>query len=54
MGKTFLKKLAEDENQINYNNLVFKIDDSSIVESVYFIGKSWYTVGFIDLFTWQC
>ena len=44
MGKTFLKKLDEDENQINYNNLIFKIDGSSIVESVHFIGKSWFTV----------
>ena len=36
----FLKKLAEDESQINYKNLFFKIGGSSIVESVIFLEKA--------------
>ena len=36
-GKNFLKELAKDEYHINYNNLVFTTDDSSVVKSVDFI-----------------
>ena len=36
-GQDFLKKLAKGENDIDYNNLVFKIDDSSVVKIVVFL-----------------
>ena len=36
-GKNFLIKLAKDEKNIDYNNLLFSIDDKSVVESVNFL-----------------
>ena len=36
-GKTFLIKLAKDGKNIDYNNLLFKINDASIVKDVDFL-----------------
>ena len=36
-GKYFLIKLAKDEKNIDYNNLLFIIDDKSVVKSVEFL-----------------
>ena len=36
-GKNFLIKFAKDEKNIDYNNLLFSIDDKSVVESVDFL-----------------
>ena len=36
-GKTFLIKLAKDEKKIDYNNLIFEIDDKSAVKSADFL-----------------
>ena len=36
-GKYFLKKLAKDEQKIDYNNLFFEIDDKSVVKDVDFL-----------------
>ena len=36
-GKNFLIKLAKDEKNIDYNNLLFNIDDKPVVESVDFL-----------------
>ena len=36
-GKNFLKKLAKDEEKIDYNNLFFNADDKSAVKSVNFL-----------------
>ena len=36
-GKIFLKKLAKDEKNIDYNNLFFSIYDKSAVKSVGFL-----------------
>ena len=36
-GKYFLKKLAKDEEKIDYNNLFFNIDDKSAVKRVDFL-----------------
>ena len=33
-GENFLINLAKDEKKIDYNNLIFNIDDNSVVESV--------------------
>ena len=43
-GQDFLKKLAKGESNINYKNLVFKIDDGSVVKIVVFFLRSWYNV----------
>ena len=42
-GKNFLKKLAKDEKKIN-NNLLFEIDDKSVVKSANFFIRIWYLV----------
>ena len=39
-GKIFLIKLAKNEDQIDYNNLFFKIDGSPIVKSLNFLEKA--------------
>ena len=36
-GKTFLIKLAKDEEKIDYNNLFFSIDDKSVVNDFDFL-----------------
>ena len=36
-GKNFLKKLAEDEKEIDFDNLFFKISSTSVVKSVSFL-----------------
>ena len=36
-GKSFLKKLAQDEKKIDYNNLFFEIYDKSVVKNVDFL-----------------
>ena len=36
-GKNFLKNLAKDEKNIDYNNLFFKINDKSVAESADFL-----------------
>ena len=36
-GKIFLKKLANDEKKIDYNNLFFEINDKFLVKSVDFL-----------------
>ena len=36
-GKHFLKNLAKDEKNIDYNNLFFEIDDKSVVKDVDFL-----------------
>ena len=36
-GKNFLIKLSKDEKNIDYNNLLFRIDDKSVVKSVDFL-----------------
>ena len=36
-GKHFLIRLAKDEKNIDYNNLLFIIDDKSVVKSVEFL-----------------
>ena len=38
-GKNFLKKLAKNEKQIDYNNLFFEIDNWSFVKDVDFLEK---------------
>ena len=37
IGKKVLKKLANDEKKIDYNNLFFEKDDKSIVKGVDFL-----------------
>ena len=36
-GKDFLTKLAKDEKKIDYNNLLFEINDKSVVKSANFL-----------------
>ena len=36
-GEHFLKSLAKDEKNIDYNNLFFEIDDKSVVQDVDFL-----------------
>ena len=36
-GKYFLKKLAKDEEKVDYSNLFFNIDDKSAVKKVDFL-----------------
>ena len=38
-GKTFLKKLTKDEKKIDYNNLLFSIDNEPVAEDVDFLEK---------------
>ena len=35
-GKNFVTNLAKNEKKIDYNNLLFEIDDKSVVKSAYF------------------
>ena len=37
LEKKFLKKLAKDEKQIDYNNLFFEIDDNFVVKDADFL-----------------
>ena len=36
-GQKILKKLAKDEKEVNCNNLLFKINDKSVVKNVDFL-----------------
>ena len=38
-GKIFLKNLTKDEKKIDYNNLLFSIDNESVAEDVDFLEK---------------
>ena len=35
-GKKFLIKLAKDEKKIDYNNLLFKLNEASVVKNIDF------------------
>ena len=43
-GRRFLIKLPKDEKKIDYNNLLFKLNEESVVKSVDFLEKNWYIV----------
>ena len=46
-GKKILRKFAKDEKEIDYNDLIFEIDDP-VIKSFNFLKWSWYIVWFID------
>ena len=43
-GKNVLRELATDEKKTNYYNLIFEIDDKSVIKSVDFFKENWYIV----------